>query len=207
MLFVVYSFKKKPNKFSKNDVPPMDEPDAAIEKKPLKKFVFKSDDGFGFAHKENETLHLRHDEIAQKDAVFRNLRDCHLIIEGGALTVHFISLVGCRILCGPVSTSVFIESCQNCKFVIACQQLRTHHTYDTDFYLHVTSRGIIEDSQRLRFAPYNWNYTNIEKHFRFVDLDSQQNHWNLINDFNWLSSAPSPNWKILEESERIAEWE
>lgn len=199
----VHSFKKKP---PKNNVPLTDEPDTVVEKKPLKKFVFESDDELGFANEENKNLSLSHDEIALKDAVFRNLRNCQLSIEGGASTIHFVSLADCRILCGPVSTSVFVEDCQNCKFVIACQQLRTHSTHDTDFYLHVTSRGIIEDCQRVRFAPYNWNYPNLEKHFEFVGMTAEQNNWNLIDDFNWLSSAPSPNWKIIEEHERIVEW-
>lgn len=200
------SFKKKLRKPATNDVPAIDEPDTAIEKKPFKKFVYKLENEFGFTNKENETLTLRHDEVAQKDVMFRDLRNCNLNIEGGALTVHFVALVDCRIICGPISTSVFVENCERCQFVIACQQLRTHHTCDTDFYLHVTSRGIIEDCQRVRFAPYNWKYPDIEKHFAFVDLDPDQNNWNLIDDFNWLSSAPSPNWKVLDESERVVQW-
>ena len=44
-------------------------------------------------------------------------------------------------------------------------QLRVHTTHHSQFYLHVTSRAIIEDCTAARFAPYNWSYAAIEKHF------------------------------------------
>lgn len=179
--------------------------DAVVEKV-TKKTWFKAEDEFGFFNKEGEELFLTHDKVFKKDVVFRNLKNCKLDIKGGATTIHFVALSDCRVLCGPVSTSVFVENCQNCTFVVACQQLRIHSTYDTDFYQHVTSRAIIEDCQRVRFAPYNWKYQDVETHFRSVDLDVGQNNWNLVNDFNWLSAAPSPNWSVINEADRVVQW-
>lgn len=70
-----------------------------------------------------------------------------------------------RVLCGPVSSSVFIEECCNCIFVVACQQLRVHSSSSSSFYVHVTSRAIIEDCRQVTFAPYKWSYPNIDAHY------------------------------------------
>ena len=45
------------------------------------------------------------------------------------------------------------------------EQLRVHSTHNTVFYLYVTSRSIVEDCTRLRFAPFNWTYPDMGKHF------------------------------------------
>ena len=47
--------------------------------------------------------------------------------EGGILEVCALSLLPSQllsVLCGPVSSSVFVENCRNCTFVVACQQVR-----------------------------------------------------------------------------------
>lgn len=212
-LFFCCSFKKIIKKEVKNngndkDVASKllkDTVDSAIQKD-AKKSWFKMEDEFGYFDKENENITLNHDQVLQKDVVFRDLKNCKLNIQGGATTIHFVALLDCHILCGPVSTSVFVENCHNCTFVVACQQLRIHCTYDTDFYIHVTSRAIIENSQRIRVAPYNWEYPNMKVHFEIVGLDISQNNWNLIDDFNWLSSSPSPNWSMINEDDRVAQW-
>lgn len=183
----------------------VDEVDAALNKA-HKKYVYKFDDEFGLNGKEDESTSFSYDQLSKKDVVFRDLKNCRLTLEGGANTMHFVSLVDCRILCGPVSTSIFVEKCSECTFVVACQQLRVHSTSDCDFYVHVTSRAIIEDCERVRFAPFNWKYEGIDEHFKSVNLDIKENNWNLVNDFNWLSSVPSPNWKVIEEEERVVEW-
>ncbi len=71
----------------------------------------------------------------------------------------------CSILCGPVSSSVFLEDCVACVFVLASQQLRVHSSSSSSFYIHVTSRAVIEDSQKLTFAPYSWLYPDIDAHY------------------------------------------
>ena len=39
-------------------------------------------------------------------------------------------------------------------------------------------------------------------------LDKTKNNWNKIDDFNWLSAnEPSPNWKVIEESNRVKSWD
>jgi hypothetical protein len=35
--------------------------------------------------------------------------------------------------------------------------------------------------------------------------DPIENQWDQVDDFKWLKSEPSPNWKILPEEERLPE--
>jgi len=121
--------------------------------------------------------------------------------------VHATNLTDVTFLCGPVQTSIFIDNCVNCTFVLACQQLRTHTTQDSKFYLKVTAKGIIEDCKGLQFAPYNLDYPDIGSHMTKSGLDPDSNLWDDIDDFNWLySGKQSPNWSLLPEESRQQQW-
>jgi len=147
---------------------------------------------------------LESDQVNNKDLWLDNLQNCSVTIVGIPSTIHMTKLVDCKIIGGPVLTSIFLENCLRSCFVLGCQQLRTHKSRDCDFYLHVRSRAIIEDCSNCRFAPYNRQYASKESDFAAAQLDGQVNHWNQVDDFNWLSTEkPSPNWSILPENERI----
>ncbi len=125
-----------------------------------------------------------------------------------------------RVLCGPVSSSVFVDDCKDCVFVVACQQLRIHTTTHCTFYVHVTSRSIIEDCSLITFAPYSWTYPELNEQFKvrptiiicaynvnqsmqISGLDQSVNNWRIVDDFNWLATSdPSPNWSILPDQDR-----
>jgi len=146
-------------------------------------------------------------DVEGRDVGVDRLRDCVVRITGVPSTVHVTNMEGVTFLCGPVQTSVFIENCKSCVFVLACQQLRTHATTDSQFYLKVTSKGIVEDCRTLQFAPYNLTYPGIESDMEKSGLDPNTNNWDKIDDFNWLySGKQSPNWSILPEDKRQNDW-
>ncbi|XP_046387569.1 tubulin-specific chaperone C-like isoform X1 [Ischnura elegans] len=162
----------------------------------------------GYYDKVNETLVLSSNEIFRQDVTLSNLDHCTVKLYGTPSTVHITCLRNCTVLSGPVATSVLIESCFNCTFVLPCQQLRIHNTKNSDFYIHVTTKAIIEDCTGVQFAPYNWHYDGIQEHYKQSGLDLNRNHWDEIDDFNWLSSdKPSPNWVVLKERERNIVWD
>lgn len=151
---------------------------------------------------------LMGDEINKKDVALARLDSCDVRLQGTPSAVHINKLRSCTILCGPVSGSIFIRECTNCTFVVACQQLRIHTTTNTNFYIHVTSRAIIEDCSGVLFAPYNWAYPDLKKHYEMSGLDIERNSWNDIDDFNWLANDKhSPNWDLISEKDRKTEWE
>ncbi|KAK3930330.1 Tubulin-specific chaperone C [Frankliniella fusca] len=167
----------------------------------LQKMLVEND--FGVKDKINEVIVMRENSVLDKDIALQNLNGCTVKIMGSPGTLHMSNMEGCTIFSGPVVRSVLIENCKNCKFVVPCQQLRVHQSSQCDFYLHVRSRAIIEDTVSVRVAPYNWAYDGIDQHFALLGWDDKKNHWDSVDDFNWLASdKPSPNWCILPESDR-----
>lgn len=144
-------------------------------------------------------------EVEGKDVEICDLRDCRVEMAGQPNVFHIRGLANCTVLVGPVSRSLLISDCSQCRFWIACQQLRVHTTTETDFYLHVTSKAIIEDCSAMRFAPYNWKYPNLDDDYTASGLDRSRNSWDAVDDFKWLNpNAPSPNWSVLPEADRAA---
>jgi hypothetical protein len=170
---------------------------------PYKALCSYTENSCGFSGRTEEILSLSHEVISNRDTVLTNLVGCIVKLVGSPGTLYMTSLHNCRIMSGPVATSVFIDDCEDCTFFVACQQLRIHNTEHCDVYSYVTSRTIIEDSTQIGFAPYSWKYENMEQHFKIAGLDVNRNNWNLVDDFNWLASdTPSPNWYILKGDEK-----
>jgi hypothetical protein len=150
-----------------------------------------------------DCIEIADSALMKKDVGLFDSSFCTFRLFGTPSTVHIRNLVDCVIMCGPVSSSIFVSDCKNCTFVIACQQLRTHSTTKSKFYLHVTSRAIIEDCSQLEFAPYTLRYKKLEDHFASSGLDKLKNNWNDVDDFNWLATdVHSPNWGIISEEKR-----
>lgn len=162
----------------------------------------------GFKNHVGEILEMQNNEICDKDVILSKLKECTVKICGVPSTVHMDNLQNCKVFIGPVSTSIFIDNCSGSTFIVACQQLRVHTTSDCSFYLHVTSRGIIEDCTKLKFAPFKWSYHGIDEHYRHAGLNREINNWDDIGDFNWLASnKKSPNWCILDLASRVEVWD
>lgn len=169
--------------------------------------IFANKNACNVENKTNASISVIRDDMSGKDVTLNNLVDCNVKLFGTPSTLHINSLNDCRVFCGPVSTSIFIENCKNCTFVIACQQLRLHKSNDINIYLHVTSRAIMEDCHNVNFAPYNLYYDNVIHDFHKSGLDKNVNNWNCIDDFNWLNAEkPSPNWKIIAKDNIITNW-
>ncbi|KAK7477753.1 hypothetical protein BaRGS_00031041 [Batillaria attramentaria] len=160
-----------------------------------------------FVNQTGQTLTMDAAQINQKDVALVDLTNCTVRLFGAPSAIHVFNLKNCRVFSGPVSGSIFIRSCDRCTFVLPCQQLRIHNTVQTDFYIHVTSKAIIEDCSAVRFAPYNWNYDGLDKHYALSGLDRERNNWANVDDFNWLAAdAASPNWSVIDESRRTLNW-
>lgn len=164
--------------------------------------------GFILRDLTGQTVIVAGEEVRGQDVTLTCLDNCRVEIRGSPLTLHLTNITCCSILSGPVSTSVMVDSCRDSRLVVSCQQLRTHSTSSTDVYLHTTARAIIEDCRAIRVAPFNWSYPGIEEDYNTAGLDMGINHWDQLGDFNWLSTdKPSPNWSVLQPSDRVTSWE
>lgn len=112
----------------------------------------------------NQTLVMKAADVMGKDLEIKNLTDCTIFIRGQPNILHVKNLTRCKVCIGPISRSLFIADCTDCTFALACQQLRVHDTKGTDFYLHVTSKAIIEDCNTVRFAPYTYSNSQMIVH-------------------------------------------
>lgn len=136
------------------------------------------------------------------DVLVRNLEGVTIQLRGTPSTLRISGLKDCRLACGPVQTSIFVENCTNCKLYLCCQQLRTHSSHQVDIYLRVRARAIIEDCNGIRFAPYSYSHNKMSEWHQRVNLDPNLERFDCVDDFNWLSDSQSPNWSILPEEER-----
>lgn len=158
-------------------------------------------------NRRHEEIRLDPNETNNKDITVTTLDSCLLEIFGYPGLLQLSHLTNCVILCGPVSRSVFVNNCTNCKFIYACQQIRLHTSHHCDLYIHVTGRAIIEDCNNINVAPYNYRYTNIDDDFAKAGLDMAKNNWENIGDFNWLSKdIQSPNYRHIAPDQRISCW-
>ncbi|XP_006882045.1 PREDICTED: tubulin-specific chaperone C [Elephantulus edwardii] len=170
--------------------------------------VKEEEGGFGFSNLESQVLEKRAEELHQRDVLLTELSDCTIRLYGNPNTLRLTKARRCTVLCGPVSTSVFLDDCSDCVLVVACQQLRIHTTKNTRIFLQVTCKAILEDCSGVQFAPYNWTYPGIDRDFEGSGLDRNKNNWNDVDDFNWLArGVASPNWSILPEAERTIQWD
>ncbi|XP_063222319.1 tubulin-specific chaperone C [Bacillus rossius redtenbacheri] len=176
-----------------------------ISESPSKSKVLDyADMGIGHWNRIGEVLTLTQGEVCKESVELTDLQDCTVKVTGTPSTLHMVSLKNCKVLSGPVATSIFVDGCVDCTFVVACQQLRVHSTSRCDLYVHVTSRTIIEDCHDLRFSPYNLKYDDLDKHFEVAGLDPNKNNWTMVEDFNWiLADHPSPNWRAMKDCEKI----
>lgn len=146
-------------------------------------------------------------EINGKDVGIVNVKNSVIQIFGYPSVLHINGIESCTILCGPIIGSCFINNCKNCKLALACHQLRIHETSNSQFYIHVGSRAIIENTKHVTFAPYSWTYPGLDGHFLASNLKSGEFNWTSIDDFNWLNQTQkSPNWSFLNPSDQI-KWE
>ncbi|CAB4409003.1 unnamed protein product [Rhizophagus irregularis] len=133
---------------------------------------------------------------------FINLVSKNVII--GA--IHIKGLKNCVLLAGPVYSSILIHDCENCVFVVACHQFRMHTSKQMNIYLHVTSHPIIEDCDKIKFAPYTLSIPGLDKMFEAAKLDQKTNKYDTVEDFNWLRQQASPHWDLLEEKYLRKDW-
>lgn len=158
----------------------------------------------GFTSYSNTTLTLSSlGPIPPKDLLLRDLTNCtiHLLAP-----LHFLrmeNLLNCKVLVGPVSGPVYLESCRDCTFHLASRQLRIHNTYTSTLYVHTVSGPIIEDCDKLRFAPFVLVYEGVEGDMKESGLAGTRNTWQEVKDFKWLRAQQSPHWSVVPEGERV----
>ncbi|ODM99699.1 Tubulin-specific chaperone C [Orchesella cincta] len=198
-----FGFKSKapPIPSTNNEVintPAADQSEKAVSHASM---LSKGDNFFTIENIKQTTVRYTEDQLNGNDVLVKDSTDAVIILEGGPSTLRLANLRNCKLLCGPVRTSVFVDNVQESVLFLCCQQLRTHSSENVDFYLRVSSRAIIEDCKKIRFGPYSWNSEKSEALHTRAEIASTLERYDAVDDFNWLSSTPSPNWCLIPSDE------
>lgn len=152
----------------------------------------------------NEQNYIKKDtEINGQDVALINIKNSIVQIQGTPSVVYLRNIESSTILIGPITGAAFLNNISNSNIVIASHQLRIHETHDSNFYINVASRAIIENCKNVKFGPYSWTYPDLAKHVKTSAIQFENLNWKCIDDFNWLNQADSPNWAYLDEGKRV----
>jgi hypothetical protein len=73
--------------------------------------------GYHVSDRADSSIEIGRGDVSSRDVLLSRLNNCDVKILASPSTVHIADLDNCRILCGPVRTSVFVEKCKQ-----VCQQ-------------------------------------------------------------------------------------
>ena len=102
----------------------------------------------------------------------------------------------CILLLGHISGPCYLSNLHRCLVIVSCRQLRMHESTNCDVYLYCQSRPIVENCSGMRFAPFPEAYMRNEER-------TTENKFGEVQDFQWLGATQSPNWRILNEENRL----
>ncbi|KAF2764301.1 putative tubulin-specific chaperone c [Teratosphaeria nubilosa] len=139
---------------------------------------------------------------ATSSGTLANLEHCVVDLSWPTEEQHFASLTAKHvkdslIICGRVSGPIHLTGVTNSVILVASRQFRMHESHNTHVYLQTSSRPIIEDCTGIAFAPLPQQYA------AGGDGQGQAEEWKEVDDFKWLKSEPSPNWRVLQPQSRV----
>lgn len=198
-----FSFKNKgTKKDTKSESKGPENADSTLTSK-QQQSNYNARDSPGIRDKEGEVLVKNFKGSDIGEFTISGLNSCEVRLIGSVRALFIHKLRNCKVYTGPVIGSILIDDVEGCTFAMASHQIRIHNATNSDFYLRVRSRPIIEDSSSVRFAPYCVNYEGIEEDLKDASLGEETGNWENVDDFRWLRAVQSPNWSILAAAERI----
>ena len=103
-----------------------------------------------------------------------------------------------QLMLGPNKSSVFLRNCENCIFVVFCQQLRMRDCTNCQVMLYSHTEPIVEACTGISFSSMTYVYPELLSHLQSAATSPWTNKWQDIYDFTPHRTANSgvPNWQI-----------
>eukprot|EP00900_Chrysochromulina_parva_P004660 jgi/Chrpa1/14195/Chrysochromulina_OHIO_Genome00022321-RA len=156
----------------------------------------------GFRGHSGQTLIRDAGEGSASDFALEQLVGCEVRLLTTSTALWIRGLKQCTVFAVPVGGSIYVTECEECTLYLGSRQLRMHTSTKVAFYIHTSSHPIIEHCTGLTFAPYPSPLPiTLAGAFADAALKPEQNQ-ELVDDFDWLKAAQSPNWAVLPEAER-----
>lgn len=114
---------------------------------------------------------------------------------GGAApfnTLAIRNISGSLVIAGQVAGPAHVTGVRDSVLVVNARQVRMHECRNVTVYLWCGSHPIIEDCEDVRVAPLPKAFLG-----RGQDNGADSNQWDQVDDFGWLKTEPSPNWRRL----------
>lgn len=151
----------------------------------------------GIVGQKDQTIKLTQSDLQDGSFKLVDLENCTVSFEGFFTMLFMRNLKNCTINTCPVANSIMGFNLHNCKISMIGHQIRLHDSEDVDFYVHTTSRLIIEDCTRLKFHELQYDYPGLQKDFELANLNKATNLWKEVQDFKWIKKEKSPNFELV----------
>jgi len=150
------------------------------------------------------------------DVRLMDLSRCTVLIRGRLSALRVDRLTDCTVLALPVAGSVLLHDCKGCDVHMAARQFRLHRSEACRFFVLALSRPIVEHCSGLGFAPYvlapggdlvaQRELLLAAGLLESADGSSERDaatadNWRRVDDFGWIKSTASPNWRELDSAE------
>ncbi|PPQ77110.1 hypothetical protein CVT25_010804 [Psilocybe cyanescens] len=109
--------------------------------------------------------------------------------------LHARNLTNCIILLPSIEGSALLHDMSHCTIVLGCHQFRVHSSRKIDVFLSISSSPIIEGCKALRFSRYPSSFIS-------AILGQKESPSFTVQDFSHIRPTPSPNFSILDESNK-----
>lgn len=158
--------------------------------------------------KEGSVVVLSQENATSDDIEVSGAVGCTFYLTAKMAVLRLVNLKDCKVFCGPVKGSLYLEGAADSVVMAAAHQVRIHKATNVDFYLRTRSYPIIEKCADVKFAPYLFQFGGegaSKDALLEAKLEEENDLWSDVKDFGWLKSTPSPNWTILPEESRKPE--
>ena len=104
------------------------------------------------------------------DFMIKDLEGCTVVLLDHTAQITVDRCKNTKFYLGPIKASVFFRDCQDCEITVSCSQFRCRDLKNSKIWLYTPNDPIIESSDDLIFAPYNFKYQQLENHANLAQL-------------------------------------
>eukprot|EP00941_MAST-03F_sp_MAST-3F-sp1_P006144 g6144.t1 len=151
---------------------------------------------YTFKNCRNETLVKAPGEIDAQTFDIADLDSCEVLLLDHSSQIQATSLQSSHVFVGPCSGTVYIDSCNDCVFTVACKNLQLRNCKRCVVYVYAENM-VVDNSSNLKIAPFNGVYSLLQEHCIAAGIGIITYALPKITDGNggdavgWVEHAPS----------------
>ena len=135
--------------------------------------------------KEGETIYRHFGQLSPGwDFKIRKIKNCELYILDCTEGMFIDECEDCKIVCGPIKTSLFMRTSKNCEISVMARQIRFRDCENIKVFTYCPSDPAVESSFNIYFAPFNAYFPHLKELFLNSGFNpTEENHINTPYDF------------------------